>query len=56
MKEIKKEEMELLVNNKIIRNSGKGYVDNNGNTVGFYRTKNKKYIEDKYVNVAKKLY
>lgn len=55
MKEIKKEAVELLEKKNIIRNSSKGYVDKNGNKVGFYRTRNKRYIEDKYVDIAKRL-
>ena len=55
MKEIKKEDVELLEKRKIIRNSIKGYVDKSGNIIGFYRTRNKRYIEDKYVDIAKRL-
>ena len=55
MKEINKEAVELLEKKKIIRNSGRGYVDKFGNVVGFYRTRNKRYIEDKYVDIAKRL-
>lgn len=55
MKEIKKAEMELLKKNNMIHNSGKGYVDKSGNVIGFYRTRNKRYIEDKYVDIAKRL-
>ena len=55
MKEIKKEEIELLVKKNILHNSRSGFVDRYGNTIGFYCTRNKKYIEDKYVDIAKKL-
>lgn len=55
MKEIKKEEMELLESRQIIHNSDKGFVDRSRNVIGFYRTRNKRYIEDKYVNIAKKI-
>lgn len=55
MKEIKKEAVELLEKKKIIRNSSRGYVDKFGNVVGFYRTRNKRYIEDKYIDIAKRL-
>lgn len=55
MKEIKKEDVELLEKKKIIRNSRKGYVDKFGNVIGFYHTRNKRYIEDKYVDIAKRL-
>ena len=47
--------MKTLINNKYVFNSKKGYVDKYGNTVSFYRTKNKQYIEDKYVDIANKL-
>lgn len=55
MKEITKEEMELLLNKGIVRNSHHGFVDKNGFIIGFYRTRNKRYIEDKYIGIAKKL-
>lgn len=55
MKEIKKEAVELLEKKKIIRNSSRGYVDKFGNIVGFYCTRNKRYIEDKYVDIARRL-
>lgn len=55
MKEIKKEYIELLEKYKIIYNTNNGYIDNHGNTIGFYRTRNKRYIEDKYVDIAKRL-
>lgn len=47
--------MELLESRQIINNSDKGFVDRSGNVIGFYRTRNKRYIEDKYVNIAKKI-
>lgn len=55
MKEITKEEMKVLEQKRIIFNSTEGYVDKFGNPVGFSRTRNKRYIEDKYVNIAKRL-
>ena len=54
MREIKKEELELLESRRIISNSDKGFVDRSGNVIGFYRTRNKRYIEDKYVDIVKK--
>ena len=54
LKEIKKEAIELLEKKNVILNSSKGYVDKFGNVIGFYRTRNKRYIEDKYVNIAEK--
>ena len=55
MKEIRKEDVELLISKKIIKNTTKGFVDKNENQIGFYRTRNRRYIEDKYVDIAKKL-
>ena len=55
LKQISNEEMKKLINNKYVCNSNKGFVDKNRNTVGFYRTRNKRYIEDKFVDIAKKL-
>jgi len=55
LKEIKKEEIELLERRNIIHNSSRGYVDRFGNVVGFYRTVNKRYIEDKYSDIARRL-
>lgn len=55
MKEITKKEMEALLAKGVIRNSAKGYVKQNGDVVGFYRTRHRRYLEDKYVDIAKKL-
>ena len=55
MREITKKEMETLVNKKIIINTNEGYKNKFGSTIRFYRTRNKRYIEDKYVDIAKKL-
>lgn len=55
MKEITKKEMEALLDKGVIRNSKKGYVKQNGDIVGFYRTRHRRYLEDKYVDIAKKL-
>ena len=55
LKQISNEEMKKLINNKYVRNSRKGFVDRHDNIVGFYRTRNKRYIEDRYVDIAKKL-
>lgn len=56
MKQISKEEMDLLLKNGIVRNSNDGIVDKQGYNVGFYRTRNRRYIEDKYVDIAKDLH
>lgn len=55
MKEVTKKEMETLVNNDVIRNTTKGFIGKDGNEVGFYRTRHKRYLEDKYVDIARKL-
>lgn len=55
LKEVTKEQMELLVKKRIVFNSSKGFIDKNNNQIGFYRTRNKRYIEDKYVDIARRL-
>lgn len=55
MKLITKEEMNTLFEKGILRNTKKGIVDRRESNVGFYRTRNKRYIEDKYVAIARKL-
>ena len=52
IKYISKNEIEKLLSEGVIRNTRYGYVNRNGESVGFYRTKGaaaKRYIEDKYV-------
>ena len=52
IKEISKNEIEKLISEGVIRNTRRGYVDRNGELIGYYRTKGvarKRYIEDKYV-------
>lgn len=55
MKEIKAEEMKKLIKNKIVRNTNKGLVNRDGDIVGFYRTRNKRYIEDRYADIARNI-
>lgn len=55
MKLITKEEMNRLLKNGIVHNSHKGIVNKGGYNIGFYRTRNKRYIEDKYVDIARDL-
>lgn len=55
MKLITKEEMNTLFEKGILRNTKKGIVDRRESNVGFYRTRNKRYIEDKYIAIARKL-
>jgi len=55
LKEITKKEMEALIEKGVIRNSTRGYVKQNGDIVVFYRPRHRRYLEDKYVDIAKKL-
>lgn len=47
--------MKKLIDNKIIFNGAKGFVDKYGNIVGFSLTRHKRYIEDKYADIAMKI-
>lgn len=56
IKEITKQEMDLLIKKGIVINTNHGYVDNKGSDIGFYRTKGvakKRYVKDKYVNMLR---
>lgn len=53
MKEITKEQVKLLMDKKIIKNGINGITDGDNRPIGFYRTRNKRYIEDRYVSIAK---
>lgn len=58
IKQISKQGMDLLIKHGIIRNTNHGYVDQNGNDIGFYRTKGvakKRYVKDKFINMLSKL-
>lgn len=55
MEEISKEEVKKLIENKYLRNTSHGFVDDKYKVVGFYRTRHKRYIEDKYAELAKEL-
>lgn len=50
MKEISKEKVEQLISKNVIRNTVSGFADKNGRVIGYYRTKNKRYIEDKFAD------
>ena len=54
MKLITKDEMNVLFDKGYLRNTKRGIVDRRDNVVGFYRTRNKRYIEDRYVGIARK--
>lgn len=55
LKEISKEEVQILEKNNLIHNTVRGYVNRRGESVGFYRTRNKRYIEDRFADTAKRL-
>lgn len=55
MKEITNEAIKKLLDSNIIKNTNKGFVDHRGNTIGFHRARQKRYIEDKYVDMAVRL-
>ena len=55
MKEITKKEIDILLKNNVVRNTNRGFIGQNDYTVGFYRTRNRRYMEDKYVDIAKRL-
>jgi hypothetical protein len=55
IKQISGEQVNKLVKKGIIKNTHNGYVNQKGMVVGFKLTRHKKYIEDKYANLARKL-
>nr|DAX13453.1 MAG TPA: hypothetical protein [Bacteriophage sp.] len=56
MKLISKSQINALVNAGKIRNSKYGYINNTGETIGYYRTTTGKcYAEDYYVDLANQL-
>ena len=55
LKEISRKELDVLVKNHILSNTHRGLVNHYGNTVGFYKTRNKRYIEDRYADMAKRM-
>lgn len=56
MKKITKEEIDLLLENNVIKNTTRGFVGQETNyTIGFYRTRHNRYMEDKYVDIARNL-
>lgn len=52
---ITNKEMKKLYKNGIIRQTDLGIVSKDGRPTGFYGTKTKRYIEDKYVEIAQQL-
>ena len=55
IKQITKEEMNVLLKKRILHNSSNGYVDRYGNLASYYRTCHRIYIGDKYADLARKL-
>ena len=55
IKQISKEEMTKLLKHNYVKNTKYGIVNNNGSSVGYYRTRHRRYIEDKYADLAKTL-
>jgi len=55
MEQITKEQMNALIKNGVLRNTREGIVNTDGLPAGFYRTRHKKYIEEKYLYIAKTL-
>jgi hypothetical protein len=55
LKEISRKELDILVKNHVLSNTHRGLVNHCGNTVGFYKTRNKRYIEDRYADMAKRM-
>ena len=47
--------MKKLYQNGVIKQTSLGIVSKEGKPTGFYGTKNKKYIEDKYVDIAREI-
>ena len=55
IKQISKEEMKKLFVNGYVKNTHRGIVNMNGDSVGFKKTKHKAYIEDRYADLARQL-
>ena len=55
IKQISKEQIEKLLKDGVIRNTHRGYVERNGEHVGYYKTcGSQRYIEDYYVDLFNK--
>ena len=51
-------DIKTLLSHGIIRNTSNGYVNKEGNSIGFYRTvgcSKKRYVQDEYADLAKTL-
>lgn len=49
IKEISYKGIQKLLSEGILRNTHRGYVNENGGRVGYYKTVHKHYIQDGYV-------
>ena len=56
IKQVTKEEMNKLIENGYIHNTSRGFKDSRGREVGFRNTRNKKFIDDKFADIAKRLW
>lgn len=57
IKQISKKQIEKLLKDGVIRNSHNGYIDSNGEHIGYYKTSGvagKRYIEDYYADLVMK--
>lgn len=55
IKTITKEEIKALLENKIVFNTKYGIVDEKGYPTGYYCTRHKAYIEDRFADMARDL-
>lgn len=55
LKEITGEEIKRLIKEGYIRHNGKNFIDSNGFIVSYHRTRNKRYIEDKYADLVERV-
>lgn len=55
IKIITKEEVNLLIEKGILQNTKYGLVDQNMTPTGYYITRHRRYIEDKFADMAKKM-
>jgi len=55
MEPITKEQLNALIENGILKNTREGIINNDGLPAGFYKTRHKRYIEEKYLYIAKTL-
>ena len=54
IKQISKQGIEKLLKDGVIRNTRKGYMNSNGECIGFRKTVHKRYIEDYFADLVMK--